>query len=68
MGTNNLSHPSLDENTKRLPPGASMHIDNHTSPITFAKEVKISARTLSANNTGMDADAKQQRLTALPMG
>lgn len=46
-------------------PGRIMQTDNHTSPMTLAKEVQTSARMTSENRIGVLEDEKKQRRIAL---
>jgi hypothetical protein len=46
-GAIHCNHPSSTGNERKLPHGASMQAEIHRSPITFANEVKISAKTMS---------------------
>lgn len=60
-GTTHRIKPSCLGSRRRLFPGKSMRSDNQTSPRTFAKEVKTSAKTTSAKYTGLSMDEEVHR-------
>jgi hypothetical protein len=65
VGATHLSHGPSAGVRKRVLPGRSIHADNHTSPRTFANDVKISANTTSAKYTGPSIEVNRHRRTAL---
>jgi hypothetical protein len=65
VGITHLSHGPSAGVRKRVLPGRSIQPDNHTSPSTFAYEVKISANTTSAKYIGPSIDVNRHRRMAL---
>jgi hypothetical protein len=65
VGITHLSHSPSAGVLKRVLPGKSIHADSHTSPRTFAKEVKISANTTSAKYIGPSIDVNRHLRIAL---
>lgn len=64
LGSIHWYQPSCDGSCNKLPPGSSMHNDNHRSPRTFANDVRTSANTTSEKYMGL-LEAGKRHLAAV---